>query len=152
MKGKKGLENKKGRKGKKDKKGLERRYVSVTGKKIYLQPRGTIQSAIWDLAELQKGRTTFSDIPKGKIHFLVQLYNKKWEYRFQIIDIGKGRSVVELEIGGDGRKAECVISREFSLLDSILIEGAKRELAEREALGRSRIVATEAFGGEISCV
>ena len=121
----------------------------MTGRKIYLQPRGTLQDAISDLAELQKGKLTSHDPAGGKTHFLVKLYYKEWEYRFGLVDIGKGRCLVELEVDGNDSKAECVISREFSLLDSILIEGAKRELAGREAPGR--IAATEAFGGEITC-
>ena len=102
----------------------------MNGKKIYLQPKGTILNAISDLAELQNGKVTFSDTPNGKVHFSVKLYHNKWEYKFLVRDIGKNRSIVELELEGNDIRTEGNINREYALLDSILIEGAKIEIAQ----------------------
>ena len=106
--------------------GLKRWCLSVIGKKIYLQPRGTILHAISDLAELQKGKFTFSDTPNGNIHFSVNLYQEKWEFKFLVVDIGKNRSIIELELEGS-EKTESIINHEYALLDSILTEGARIE-------------------------
>ena len=104
----------------------------MTGKKIYLQPQGTALHAISDLAELQKGKFTFSDTPNGKIHFSVDLYQEKWGLKFLVRDIGKNRSIIELELEGDD-KTESIINNEFALLDSILLEGVRIGPAGTEA-------------------
>ena len=104
----------------------------VIGKKIYLQPKGTVLNAISDLVELQKGEIGFSDTPNGIVHFSVKLYHGEWEYRFLVRDIGKNRCFVELELNGSGDRTESIINREFVLLDSMLVEGAKIEIAEKE--------------------
>ena len=113
----------------------------MTGSKIYLQPRGTILNAVSDLAELQKGKFTFSDTPNGKIHFLVKLYHNRWEFRFCVKDIGKNRSCVELEMDGDGRKTECMMHREYALLDSLLIGYAQIEMSENDTNGKTAVIA-----------
>ena len=106
--------------------------VNVIGKKIYLQPQRTTLNAISDLAELQKGKISYSDTQNGIIHFLIKLYHNKWECRFLVTDIGKNRCIIELDIDGDDEKTESYINREFALLDAILVEGARIELAEKE--------------------
>ena len=103
----------------------------VTGKKLYLQPKGAILNAISDLAELQKGRIVFSDTPNGAIHFSLKLYHNKWEYRFLVRDIGQNRSMVELELDCNGDRIESIANREYMLLDAMLLEGARIELAEK---------------------
>ena len=106
--------------------------MSVIGKKIYLQPKGTVLDAISDLAELQKGKVSLYDIPNGKIHYCVKLYHNKWECRFNVTDMGKSRCLVELELDRDDNKTECMINREYAILDAMLIERAKIELSEKE--------------------
>ena len=107
----------------------------MTGRKIYLQPKGTLLQAICDLAELQRGKYTFSDSPNGVIHFLVRMYHSKWEFKFTVKDIGQNRSGVELALDGRTKDIEGVINREFALLDSMLAIGAEIELGEREGCG-----------------
>ena len=104
----------------------------MISKKIYLQPRGTMLHAISDLAELQEGRFTFSDTPNGKIHFSINLYQEKRELKFLVEDIGKNRSIIELELEGSD-KVESIINHEYALLDSILTERAEIEPSETEA-------------------
>ena len=104
----------------------------MIGKKIYLQPRGTCLHAISDLAELQEGEFTFSDTPNGKIHFSIDIYSEKWELKFLVRDIGKSRSLIELELDGK-EKAESIINHEYALLDSMLAEGVKMAPAATEA-------------------
>ena len=43
--------------------------------------------------------------------------------------MGKNTSCVELEIDGDDEKAESLISREYALLDSMMAENVRVELA-----------------------
>ena len=106
------------------------KHMDAIGKKIYLQPKEAVLNAISDLVELQKGKVVFSDTPNGIVHFSLKLYHNKWEYRFLVRDIGKNRSIVELELGSDGAGTESIINREYMLLDAMLVEGAKIELAE----------------------
>jgi len=96
----------------------------VVGKKVYLQPRGTVIDGICDLIEIQKGKITYSDTPNGVIHFRVIMYGSKWELKFTVADIGKNRSFVRLEIESD-RSHERFINREFTLLDTFLITDAE---------------------------
>ena len=100
----------------------------MTGRLFYLQPRGAVLSAVSDLAELQNGKFTFSDTRNGIIHFMVKLYHNKWEFRFLVRDTGKNTSCVELEIDGDDERAESLISREYALLEAMLIENLKVEI------------------------
>jgi len=107
----------------------------MTGKKIYLQPRGTLLQAICDMAELQNGKYTFSDSPNGIIHFLVRMYNSRWEFKFAVEDAGKNRSGVELELAGRTKSTKSIINREFALLDSMLTIDAEIELDGKESCG-----------------
>ena len=102
----------------------------MEGKKIYLQPVGLVLNAVSDIVELQKGKLTFSDTPNGKIHFLVRMYASGWEYRFSVTDIGKNRCMVQIDVDGGVREKERKIRREFALLDSMLLVGAKLEMTE----------------------
>ena len=103
----------------------------MEGKKIYLQPKGTLLNAISDVLELQKGKTVYSDTPNGKVCFTIRMYGLKWELRFTVTDIGKNRSEVRLEIAGEERGNEKLIYRQFALIDSMLIGLAKIELSEK---------------------
>jgi len=107
----------------------------MEGKRIYLQPTGTLISAINDLVEIQKGKITFSDKQGGVIHFSIKMYAFKWELQFAVRDIGQNRSQVSLLIGGEQHNQEKVISQEFALLDSILIGLAQIEITEQENKG-----------------
>ena len=104
----------------------------MEGIKIYLQPKITLLNAINDIIELQKGKISHSDTPNGKIYFFVRMYHQKWELWFTVTDIGINRSQVRLEIEGGTKNSECLIQREFALLDSMLLTSAKIELTERE--------------------
>ena len=101
----------------------------MTGKHFYLQPRAMVLNAVSDLAELQKGKFTFSDTRNGVIHYSIKLYHNKWEFRFLVRDTGKNTSCVEIEIDGDDERAASLISREYALLESIMIENLKVELS-----------------------
>ena len=103
----------------------------MEGKRIYLQPQGTLLNAILDVLELQNGKTTYSDTPNGKVYFTIKMYGLKWELRFCVTDIGKNRCLVQLEIAGEERGKENLIYRQFALIDSMLISLAKIELAEK---------------------
>ena len=101
------------------------------GKKIYLQPMGTIIGAIHDLIEIQKGKVTYADTTKGELHFTIRMYAFKWELRFTVNDIGQNRCQVQLVINGEEHSHEKVIVQEFALLDSILLGLAQVELSEQ---------------------
>ena len=111
----------------------------MTGKHFYLQPRGTVLNAVSDLAELQKGKFTFSDTGNGTVHFLVTLYHNKWEFRFSVKDTGKNTCCVVLETDGDDERAESLINREYALLDSILRENVRIELAQTHSFSSENI-------------
>ena len=102
----------------------------MKSKKIYLQPISTVFNGILDIVELQKGKVTFSDSPNGKVNFIITMYGSKWELKFHVIDIGKNRTCVNLEIGGEPQGREDLIRREFAFIDSILIENAHIEIFE----------------------
>lgn len=107
----------------------------MEAQKIYLQPIEMVLAAINDLVELQNGKLTFSDTPHGKIHFLIRMYVSIWELKFTVADIGKNRSNVQLEVCGEPHDSQEMIEREFALLDSMLVIGAKTELADKKEDG-----------------
>ena len=104
----------------------------MEGKKIYLQPKGALLDAIHDIVELQRGRKLVTDTPRGTVQFIVSMYGFKWELRFTVTDIGKNRCRVRLEINGEESGQDKIIYRQFALLDSMLIWGAKVEIAAQE--------------------
>lgn len=110
----------------------------MTGNKIYLQPRRSVVNTILDIAELQKGKTTFTDTAHGKVCFLVRMYAFTYEYRFTVTDIGNNRSKVKLEVRGNSRYQMRHIIREFALLDSMMIGEAKIEFAEGQTTDNRR--------------
>ena len=103
----------------------------MMGTKYYLQPMGTMLSAIYDIQELQRGKTTFSDSGNGKYGFTVTMYGRKVEYRFTVMDTGQNRCRVLLEVEGDTLKKKRHVLREFALLDMILISDAEIEFDEQ---------------------
>lgn len=113
----------------------------MPGKKIYLQPIDMVLNAVHDLAELQKGKLTICDTPRGLISFHVTMYDFEWEYQFTVTDIGKNRCGVTIELAGDALDKERMIDHEFALLDYALIDRAKIEFAQIEEEDR-RIIAS----------
>jgi hypothetical protein len=104
---------------------------SLIGSRIYLQPKATIINTILDIVELQRGKTVYSDTANGIVHFLVSMYGYKWEYRFAVLDIGKNRCKVKLEVEGDTKQKRRHIIREFALLESMLINEAQIEFEDK---------------------
>jgi len=102
----------------------------LTGTKYYLQPTGMMFNAIYDIQELQRGKTTISDESNGKYGFTVTMYGKKVEYRFTVSDMGQNRCRVQLEADGDTLKKKRHILRELALLDMILISDTEVEFDE----------------------
>jgi hypothetical protein len=103
----------------------------LEGTKIYLQPMNTLLNAINDLIELQNGTLTFSDTSCGKISFEVGLYSANWEFQFSVEDIGLNRSKVKIGLDGDKRDDEDMIRLEYALLDSMLVAGARIQVAAK---------------------
>ena len=99
--------------------------------KVYLQPQNYLLAAIQDIKEMQNGKGTFADIPNGKISFVVKAYYLKWEYQFTVTDVGRNRSEVEIEIGGEAKDKEEMILRMFVLLDAMLVANTKIELSKK---------------------
>jgi len=105
----------------------------MEGKKIYLQPRGTILHTIHDIVELQNAKPTLSDTPNGRIQTRLSMYGRKWDVIYTVNDIGQNRSSVAIEIEGERRNKIREIHTAFALLDAMLVTGAEVELAENEA-------------------
>ena len=106
--------------------------IGLTGTKYYLQPMGTMFNAIYDIQELQRGKTTISDEGNGKYGFTVTMYGKKVEYRFTVTDTGQNRCRVQIEVDGDTQRKKRHILRELALLDMILISDTEIEFDEGE--------------------
>ena len=105
--------------------------TGLMGTKYYLQPMGTMLSAIYDIQELQRGKTTYSDSANGKAGFTVTMYGMKVEYRFTVTDTGQNRCRVQIEADGDTLKKKRHVLREFALLDMILTSDAEIEFDEQ---------------------
>ena len=103
----------------------------LIGTKYYLQPMGTMLSAIYDIQELQRGKTTLSDSGNGKYGFTVSMYGNKVKYLFTVTDTGQNRCRVQIEADGDTLKKKRHVLREFALLDMILISDAEIEFDEQ---------------------
>lgn len=108
----------------------------MTGHKKYLQPFDMLMNAIHDLAELQKAKTILCDTPRGIIRLLVTMYASEWEYQFTVSDIGENRCTVTIELAGESQETERLINHEFALLDYVLVDRTKLELAEIEEIDR----------------
>jgi len=102
----------------------------MTGTKRYLQPKDMLLNAIHDLAELQKAKTLMCDSPSGIVRLLVIMYAAEREYRFAVTDIGGNRSEVAIELVGDEPNKQRLIDHEFALLDYVLIDRTKFDLAD----------------------
>lgn len=113
----------------------------MTGRKIYLQPMDMVMNAIHDLEELQKGKLTFCDTPRGLIYFSVTMYNSTREFQFAVTDIGGNRCGVAIDIDGDEAEQRRLVDHEFALLDYVLIDRATIEFAEIEEEDR-RVIAS----------
>jgi hypothetical protein len=99
----------------------------LENERIYLQPAKMMLNAVNDIVELQKAEVTYSDIPHGKLHFLVEMYGFAWEYRFTVTDIDGSCSRVVLDISGEAANKARKIRRQFALLDSMLIDTVRTE-------------------------
>ena len=93
-------------------------------------------NAIHDLAELQKAKTLMCDSPNGIIRLLVSMYAAEREYRFTVTDIGGGRGEVAVELISGETDKQRLIDHEFALLDYVLKDRAKIDLAEIEEWNR----------------
>lgn len=100
--------------------------------KKYLQPFDMLLNAIHDLAGLQKAETVICDSPRGIVNLQVALYGIEREYRFYVDGLGCGTCTVTIELEGDGDETRRLIDHEFALLDYVLVDRAKIELAEIE--------------------
>ena len=105
---------------------------STMYKKVYLQPFDMLLGAIHDLAELQKGDIILNDSVRGLVHIRVTLYRTEYEFRFTVDGIFTDRYSVTIELDGAGDDITRLIDHEFALLDYILIDRAKIEIAEVE--------------------
>ena len=105
---------------------------AMEGKKIYLQPRGTILNTIHDIVELQNAKPTVSDTPNGKIKTSLSMYGRKWDVIYTVKDIGQNRCSVTIEIEGECRNKTREIHTAFAMLDAMLVTGAEIELTENE--------------------
>ena len=115
----------------------------MTGSKKYLQPKDMLLNAVHDLAELQKGNTVLCDTRRGLVGMVVTVYATQWEYAFTVTDIGGNRSEVTIALDGDPTEAKRLIDHEFALLDYVLIDRSKADLAELEELDRKFSVQNE---------
>ena len=99
--------------------------LTVTGKKIYLQPMETVLNTIHDTVELLRGRPTVSDTPNGKVKTRLTMYGYKWDVIYTVADIGRNRCSVAVEIEGERQDKKREIRSVFALLDSMLLVGAE---------------------------
>jgi hypothetical protein len=95
-----------------------------------------VLNGIHDLAGLQKAETLIADSARGIVRLRVSVYAEVREYKFSVEDIGGRRSCVSIELAGDGPDIQRLIDHEFALLDYVLIDRAKIELAEIEEWDR----------------
>ena len=105
----------------------------MVGKKVYLQPKGTVLQAACDIVELLRGKPTIGDTANGIISTRVSMYGNKWEIRFTVTDIGRNRSSVTIEIVGKRSEKRKEIRSMFALLDSMLIAEAEIEFEDNSS-------------------
>ena len=108
----------------------------MTGRKKYLQPKDMLLNAVHDLAELQKGKTVLCDTLRGLVSMIVTVYGEDREYKFDVSDIGGNRSEAKITLEGDTPDGRRLIDHEFALLDYVLVDRAKADLAEMEEIDR----------------
>ena len=106
------------------------------GQKRYLHPYDLLLSAIHDMAYLQKGKILASDSGRGFVRILVEVYGTEREYRFTVDGIGCSECSVSIALAGDGEETRRLIDHEFALLEYVLVDRTKFELADIEAFER----------------
>ena len=109
----------------------------MTGKKKYLQPRDMLLNAICDLIELQKAKALMIDGSRGTVRLLITMYAVEREYCFAVEEIPGNRSEVTIELLSGEEDKQRLIDHEFALLDYVLIDRAKIEVAEPGNVKRS---------------
>ena len=115
-------------------------------KKMYLQSHDMLLNAIHDLAWLQKAEIKMCNSTKGIIHLLVTLYTEELEYHFTVAQDEFFRGEVTIELSGSETDKKRLIDHEFALLDYVLLDRAKTDLAEIEEWDR-KIEAEKKQGG-----
>ena len=111
--------------------------MEMEDRKLYLQPKEMVYHTLLDLTELQKGEIAFSDPLYGKLQFRMTMYGFLWRLRFTVLGMDWNRCAVSMEIaegaagdedaGEEKRRLKDMISREWALLDSLLLIGTPFE-------------------------
>jgi len=101
----------------------------MVGKKTYLKSKEYILNTLYDVIELQKGKTIMSDTKHGRVHYQVSMYGYEWELLYMIADKVADVSEVSLRIIGERKDRKREIRREFALLDAMLAGGADVEFS-----------------------
>ena len=107
---------------------------ATTGEKNYLQPYDMLLNAIHDAGALQKGSVTLCDSSHGIVGYNIVMYGEEIEYRYTVTDTWNRSCRVKIEITGKEERPDAgrLIEHEFALIDYVLIDRARVELAEQE--------------------
>ena len=95
-----------------------------------------------DLMDAQNGKETFSDELHITLHLNAMMFGRIWELRFTTSMIDRSRCEVILEViveKADGAAqeelqilADCVLRREYAMLDAMLLIGTPFEVTYSE--------------------
>ena len=111
----------------------------MTGRKRYLQPFDMLLNAVHDLAELQKARTVSCDSARGIVGLEIIMYNRAREYWFEVGYSEGGICEVVIKLSGEDDEAERarLVDHEFALLDYVMKDRARFDIAAIEELDRT---------------
>jgi hypothetical protein len=92
----------------------------LRNERIYLQPKPWLLNTILDAVELQRGEIVSADTAVGYIRYTTVLYGITREYRFRVADVPRNRTLVRLDVSGEGIDTEQEVLRQFALLESLM--------------------------------
>ena len=116
--------------------------IGLKAKKIYLLPCEIVYMGMTDLMDAQNGKETFSDKLHLTLYLNAMMFGRIWEFRFTTSMIDRNRCEVTLEVlaekADDNTQeelqplADCVLRREYAMLDAMLLIGTPFEVMYSE--------------------
>lgn len=114
----------------------------MLARKIYLQPSRVVYKGMLDLMDSQRGKKISCDCERLSLRFHVLMFDEEWGLRFTVRTIDRNRCEAVLEVKETGEwescgelraLADCLLRREYAMLDAMLLIGTPFETSCGEA-------------------
>ena len=109
----------------------------IQGRKIYLQPSNIVHNGMCDLVDTQRGNEIENNQNQNTLNFFARMFDMEWKLYFSTTAIDRSRCEVIIQIEPKEPDeevpevlrslADCVLRREFAMLDAMLLIGTPCE-------------------------